>query len=77
MLTNTACYRVAMKFGGFPALAQAIGVTRTTPYGWNAPKTESRPHSGGGDIPHKYHKRILNEARDRRISIKPGDLVNA
>lgn len=62
---NTAAERVADKFGGFAALARALGCHRNTPIRW----TER-----GGHIPDVWHDAIRAAARKAGIRLARKDV---
>lgn len=51
------------------ALELDVNVTTVTRWGW------ARPRGCGGTIPARYHLRLLELAAERRLSLKPRDLI--
>lgn len=62
-----AARRVAKRFGGQTALANALGTHQSTVSYWVKQ----------GRIPAKWHQEILDAAAEHQISLGPGDLVSA
>lgn len=60
------------RFGGFPAVAQALGVDVTRVYRWTYPKDRG---GTGGTIPARHYPALLEEARRRAIDLTADDLI--
>lgn len=61
--------RIVRKFGGEPALAQLLGISRITPYRWQM----ARPLGTDGLVPQKMRPRIEAIARYQGVLLLPAD----
>ena len=63
---------VVGRFGGPTALAELLGIHRTRVSNWQ----RARASGGtGGTIPQRYHRQLLDYARERNIELKAEDFL--
>lgn len=60
---------IIRKFGGEPALARLLGISRITCYRWQY----ARPYGTDGLVPHRMRPKIEAIARYEGILLLPGD----
>lgn len=63
---------VIQKFGGPSALAGLLGIHRTRVSNWQRPKASG---GTGGSVPQRYHRQLLDYAREREIELKAEDFL--
>ncbi len=69
--TQTQAERIADKFGGPTQLANALGLSPSTVYRWNYPKSKK---GSDGIIPTSQLRRVLEAAAARGIVVTAEDL---
>jgi hypothetical protein len=75
---NNAAERVSRAYGGDAHVAvalsrQGIAVTADAVRKWRAPRDRG---GGGGLVPSKYHGPLLRDAREQKIGLTAGDLID-
>jgi hypothetical protein len=62
------------KLGGLTAVSKIAGVSVTTVQRWRMPKSKG---GTGGIVPHWHHERLLQEAKNRSITLEPIEFIQA
>lgn len=63
---------VIQKFGGPSALAEFLGIHRTRVSNWRRPRESG---GTGGTIPQRYHRQLLDYAREHAIELRAEDFI--
>lgn len=72
MSHQTPASTVVSTFGGTRRLARLLGADPSTISRWNAPKAKA---GCGGRIPSRWHRRLLDLAREMNVELTANDLV--
>lgn len=70
----SAAETIIERFGGREAVAELLGVNIVQVYRWTYPKERK---GTGGTIPSRHFKKLLTEAKKRRIKLDPAELIDA
>jgi len=65
---------IIRRLGGPPVVSKITQTAYTAPYRWQSPREKG---GTGGNIPQKYHRKLLAYARSRRIRLRAADFLPA
>jgi len=64
--------KIIRRLGGPPVVAKITDTAYTAPYRWQAPREKG---GTGGNIPQKYHRKLLDYAHAKRIKLRASDFL--
>lgn len=67
-------HTIVKRLGGEARVSEITGTSGNAPYRWQYPREKG---GTGGLIPQRYHRTLLNHARDEGVDLKAEDFLAA